>query len=136
MKEKRLILPHRERQLPDKWSWIDHRLVREDYLSRGDAHAWTLYLFLLTVSDSQGLSYYSQSSIARRLSCSPGQVQAARRQLVQIDLIAYAKPFYQVLEFPAAESPTLDSVRMNQGASFGEILRRAIEQDEQPGGSR
>lgn len=134
MKEKRLILPHRERQLPSKWSWIDHRLVREDYLCRGDAHAWTLYLFLLTVSDSQGLSYYSQSGITHRLSWSSQQLHAAREQLIQIDLIAYTKPFYQVLEFPL--SPIPKPSRMNQCASIGDILRRAIEQDQQPGGAR
>ena len=32
-----------------------------------DYHAWTLYLFLVTVADAQGLSYYSDAGVCRRL---------------------------------------------------------------------
>jgi hypothetical protein len=62
--------------------------------------AWTLYLFLVTVADAQGLSYYSDPAIGRHLKIDAVALSAARQQLVQADLIAYRKPFYQVLALP------------------------------------
>ena len=56
-----------------------------------------MYLFLVTVGDAQGLSYYSDAALSRHLQMDPVQLAAARRQLQAADLIAYAKPLYQVL---------------------------------------
>lgn len=129
MTSKRLILPQRERQLPSHWSWIDHRLVREGYMQRCDPKAWTLYLFLITVGDAQGLSYYSDAGIARRLGFTQHELQEARKQLCQADLVAYQKPLYQVLELgigSQAQAP-----RTGECVNIGEVLRRAIEQAQQ-----
>jgi len=126
MTTKRLILPHRERQLPSHWSWIDHRLVREDYMKGCDPTAWTLYLFLVTVGDAQGLSYYSELGIARRLGLTEKEVQNARKQLCQSDLIAYQNPLYQVLELGAGSEA--QAPRTGKCVSIGDLLRRAIEQ--------
>ena len=125
MKTKRLILPLRERQLPPHWSWIDHRLVREDYMSRCEPEAWMLYLFLITVGDAQGLSYYSDAGIARRLDFTEQTLQEARTQLCRADLVAYQKPLYQVLDLgPRSEE---ESPRTGECVSLGDLLRRAIE---------
>jgi hypothetical protein len=125
MKTKRLILPLRERQLPPHWSWIDHRLVREDYMSRCEPEAWMLYLFLITVGDAQGLSYYSDAGIARRLDFTEQTLQEARKQLCRADLVAYQKPLYQVLDLgPRSEE---ESPRTGECVSLGDLLRRAIE---------
>jgi len=67
MIHKRLLRPDRLRQVPAGFSWVDHRLVRQDYLSRCDCSALALYLFLVTVGDAEGLSYYSDAAIGRRL---------------------------------------------------------------------
>jgi hypothetical protein len=56
-----------------------------------------LYLFLVTVGDAEGLSYYGDSSIAGWLSVDPSVVPPARRELLSAGLIAYARPLYQVL---------------------------------------
>ena len=55
------------------------------------------YLFLVTVADAQGLSYYGTSSIAARLHLSADEIGAARQHLIALDLIAYQAPLYQVL---------------------------------------
>src|ERR1041385_2537412 len=94
MIHKCLIRPERLRQIPPSFSWVDHRLVRHDYISRCDCQALALYLFLVTVSDVQGLSYSSDAAICRRLHFQPAQLQGARAQLRQADLIAYQKPLY------------------------------------------
>ena len=45
------------RRTPAQFSWLDHRLVRGNYLGRASAPAWGLYLVLVTVGDADGLSY-------------------------------------------------------------------------------
>ncbi len=126
MISKQPLRPQRLRQIPASFSWVDHRLVRHDYLPRADHGAWALYLFLVTVADAQGLSYYSDRAISRHLKMDSVALSAARQQLVQADLIAYQKPLYQVLslEAPAAAQPP--SERSGQTQSVAEILRRAL----------
>ncbi len=94
---KRVICPERVRKIPAQFSWVDHRLVRNRYIECCDAHALALYLFLLTVADVQGLSYYSDASLGRYLSMDPGRLIQARGDLIQAGLIAYQRPLYQVL---------------------------------------
>lgn len=128
MIEKRPLRPDRLRQIPPSFSWIDHRLVRDNYLGRCNHSALALYLFLLTVADSQGLSYYSENSIGRYLQMELTELRAARLQLVQAGLIAFQKPLCQVLSLESPVSSASPSEpRTGQPASLGEILRRAIE---------
>ena len=94
---KQLLRPERLRQVPEQFSWIDHALVQRHLIDRCDARAAALYLFLVTVADAQGLSYYGSSSLTQRLHLSTEQLGAARQQLIDLDLIAYQAPLYQVL---------------------------------------
>jgi hypothetical protein len=105
---KRLICPERVRKVPAQFSWVDHRLVRERHIERCDVHAAALYLFLVTVADAQGLSYYSDASVARRLSMDPSRLVRARAELIRLRLVAYERPLYQVL---ALEAPAPEDVR-------------------------
>jgi hypothetical protein len=112
---KRLINPERVRKVPAQFSWVDHRLVRERHIERCDVHAAALYLFLVTVADAQGLSYYSDASIARRLSMDLSRLIRARTDLIRLGLLAYERPLYQVLalDAPAPEDvgARLDQLR-------------------------
>jgi hypothetical protein len=56
-----------------------------------------LYLFLLTVGDADGVSWYGDERISLELGLSQRAVQHVRRELEQAALIAYDSPFYQVL---------------------------------------
>ena len=94
---KRVLCVERVRQIPAQFSWVDHRLVRERHLDRCDPPAAALYLFLITVADAQGLSYYSEEALARRLSLLPERLRQARADLIRAGLIAYQRPLYQVL---------------------------------------
>ena len=94
---KRVLCAERIRQIPTQFSWVDHRLVRERYLERCDPPAAALYLFLVTVADAQGLSYYSEDALGRRLSLLPERLRQARADLIRVGLIAYQRPLYQVL---------------------------------------
>ena len=97
---KQLLRPERLRQVPRQFSWVDQALVQQHFIDRCEAHSAALYLFLVTVSDAQGLSYYGASTLARRLRLSDEQFAAARQQLIELDLIAYRSPLYQVLALP------------------------------------
>lgn len=57
--QKQIILRDRVRRVPRSFSWVDHRLVRQNHLMKASAPAWGLYLVLVTVGDEQGLSYYA-----------------------------------------------------------------------------
>lgn len=115
MVQKHLLYPDRVRKIPKQFSWIDQRLVREGHISRLSHRAAALYLFLVTVSDARGLSYYSDDGICRRLGMDESALQDARRELVHAGLLAYRRPLYQVLdlegETPAAPSSALYSLR-------------------------
>jgi hypothetical protein len=85
------------RRIPAQFSWVDQRLVRDRHLDRLDAVAGALYLFLITVADVQGLSWYGDTSTARRLSIDEVRLRRARGDLIRAGLLAYARGLYQVL---------------------------------------
>ena len=123
MVTKRLLRPERRRRLPEHFSWIDHRLVREGHLARCGPEAGALYLFLLTVADAEGLSYYADASIAKRLALDEPRLRNARSRLIDVDLIAFEPPLYQVLEIPRppASQPGPDTA--SRPRALAEILR-------------
>ncbi len=101
MVQKHLICPQRIRKIPKTFSWLDHRLVSDHYIDRLGHSAAALYLFLVTVADAQGLSYYSDRVISQRLDMDANTLAQTRKELIRIGLIAYQKPLYQVLALDA-----------------------------------
>ena len=128
MINKKILRPERLRQVPAQFSWVDQRLVRENFLRYADPAAWSLYLVLVTVADAQGLSYYSEATLSRLLRMDPLQLVRCRQQLMEADLVAYQKPLYQVLALPLAQvvAPQA-SPRSGQTLSVGDILRRVCQ---------
>ena len=102
---KRVLVRERVRRIPAQFSWLDQRLVRDRHIDRCEAASCALYLFLVTVGDAQGLSYYAEASIAKRLSMEPARLAQARAELVRLGLIAYDSPLYQVLALDAPAVP-------------------------------
>jgi hypothetical protein len=129
---KHLLRPDRLRRVPAGFNWIDHRLVRDHYVERCNCVDLALYLFLVTVSDVQGLSYYSDQAICRRLRIEPATLAAARLHLQQADLIAYRKPLYQVLSLEDPDGPSSPpaSPRAGEVQSIAQILARALKGDQ------
>jgi hypothetical protein len=116
---KRVLCPSLLRRVPEQFSWIDHRLVRDRHIAGRSAEALALYLFLVTVADGQGLSYYSDAGIGKWLPLDAAGLALARQELIRARLIAYQKPLYQVLSLdPLASAP-----RLGQAQSLGQILR-------------
>jgi hypothetical protein len=130
-----LIRPDRVRRVPPRFSWLDQRLVRDGRL-RGLSHAaHSLYLFLATVADNQGISWYSDTRTGVELGMSSPELARARSELLTADLLAYRAPLYQVLELPrqavgvnrpgrpAARPATPAEVRALIESTFGTVDR-------------
>jgi len=126
MTHKKLLRPERQRKIPPHFSWVDHRLIRQHRLRDCDHCAWALYLFLVSVGDAQGLSYYSDASLARALKVDLPELSAARRQLIGADLIAYQKPLYQVLDLAEAPKASASTSTEGQARTVADILRQAL----------
>jgi hypothetical protein len=125
--KKQILDPERLRQVPDQFSWVDQHLVRGGHLRACDPPAWALYLFLTTVADAQGLSYYSDASLCRWIRLDQAGLDTARRQLIQAGLLAYQKPLSQLLALAPANTPpdtAAAAARTGQVRSVGELLRQ------------
>jgi hypothetical protein len=117
------IYPHMIRRVPEQFSWVDHRLVRERYIDCLSNSAAALYLFLVTVSDAQGMSYYGDASLQKRLSINEDALGKARQALVEQRLIAFKKPLYQVLALDHRREPVVTS---GEPCSMGQILKQMM----------
>lgn len=91
------VCRERVRRISPGFGWVDHRLVREHYVERCSHRALALYLFLVTVSDAEGLSWWSERLLARRLGLETDQLRQARAELQAADMVAYEPPVWQVL---------------------------------------
>jgi hypothetical protein len=105
---------------------VDHRLVREHYIEKCSHQAAALYLFLVTVSDAQGISYYSDPAIAKRLSMDTNHLEKAREELIHLALIAYKKPLYQVLALEQ-QMPSPSENRVSEPQALGQIFKQIME---------
>jgi hypothetical protein len=97
---KRILDPRRVRTPPrEGFWWVDRRFFREHaaHLSR---EAVLLYLFLCSVSDRLGLSFWREESTAAWLRTTPALVARAREALEVRDLVAHEAPLTQVLSLP------------------------------------
>ena len=122
------IVAERIRKVPSHFSWIDHRLVRYRHIENCTHAAAALYLFLVTVGDAKGLSYYGDVSITKRLSMDQSTLNQARANLIRAGLIAWKRPLYQVLalEVPKLEKPA-PRLKMGNALSLDDIFKMARE---------
>jgi len=133
MKTKPILCPERLRHVPRQFSWIDQRLVRDRHIQNRSSHALALYLFLCTVADAQGASYYSDATAGKILSFSSAQLREARAELVAAGLIAHQSPFYQVLSLEpglALDRAPAAPPRAGETRCAAEILRAIMEEPE------
>ena len=105
MTDKRLLFPDRVRKIEGSFSWIDHRFVTGGFLHDLSMIEILLYLFLVAVSDRNGLSFYHDDRIASLLKIDLPALGRARDGLVKRSLVAYDSPLYQVLSLPSKPVP-------------------------------
>jgi hypothetical protein len=127
MTKKRIICPERLRRVPQQFSWVDHRLVRDGHITGLSHEALSLYLLLVTVADADGLSYYSDEAVCRLLCMESAVLCRVRRELKDVELIAYKRPLYQVLSLDgpveSLPSPRISGSR-GEAVSIREVFAR------------
>jgi hypothetical protein len=98
--EKRPIKSDRIRKINGSFAFIEHAFLRRGFWASLGQHELLLYLFLVLVSDRQGMSYYSYDRICAYLHINLEQYIFARDMLIDKDLIAFDGLLFQVLSLP------------------------------------
>jgi len=129
MIEKRPILPDRVRRIEGGFAFIEHRFLRSGFLESLDISQLALYVFLVLVSDRNGLSYYAYDKICTLLRLNLDEYIFARDQLIEKDLIAFDGRLFQVLSLPdkAAEPPKPLRSAADMKTHDPAVVRRLIE---------
>lgn len=104
--------PRRVRYPKGAYGWTDLRIVTEGHLRGLGPEAALVYLFLCTVGNRAGISFWSRARIAQMLNLTPVQIDTALARLIAADLIAANDRVVQVLPVP-------DACRRHQGAHDG-----------------
>jgi len=127
MIKKRPIYPQRVRRIPSQFSWVDHRLVRDRHIESCSQPALALYLFLVTVADQEGISYYSDASVISRLGMDIQILHEARQNLIGAGLVAYEDPLYQVLSLdPIMDSGPQSRTQVDGPVSIGRLFKQFL----------
>ncbi len=99
--EKKPIKPDRIRKIQGSFAFIEHKFLRHGFWTSLEHRELLLYLFLVLVSDGEGLSYYGFDRICKLLRIPRDHFIAARDSLIQKDLIAFDGTVFQVLSLPS-----------------------------------
>jgi hypothetical protein len=110
MQSKRVLDPERVRKIEGSFSWIDHRFITGGFLRHLCTLEILLYLFLVAVSDRNGLSFYHDDRIA---------------SLLRIDLAALSGP----LVTPSSHGSALPREKIPKGRRDCSILFRKDQTD-------
>lgn len=100
MIKKKVLNPKRVRKINGGFSFIPHRFVLDGFLAALRQKELLLYLFLVLVSDRNGLSFYSYDTICTLLELSLDEYIASRNSLMDKDLVAFDGTLFQVLDLP------------------------------------
>lgn len=98
--KKKVLVPEKVRKIEGGFSYIPHRFITDGYLESLNQKELLLYLFLVLVSDRNGLSYYSYDRICTTLEMDIEEYISARDSLIRQKLIAFDGTLFQVLELP------------------------------------
>lgn len=122
------INPSRIRKITGSFSWLDHRLLHEGYLTAMEPAEMLLYFFLVLVGDRNGISFYSYDKICTLLKINVERLLTARARLIDKSLIAFEDGRYQVLQLPARPRRAVETAeQLRQAGSMQS--RNAKQQD-------
>lgn len=100
MIKKKVLNPKRVRKISGGFSFIPHRFILDGFLAALGQKELLLYLFLVIVSDRNGVSFYSYDAICTLLELSLDEYTTSRDSLIEKDLIAFDGTLFQVLDLP------------------------------------
>ncbi len=103
--------PDRIRSFPRRWGWVDVGLYDSGMIATITGEEALLYLALLCVSDRQGLSWWRDDTLGKRIGLGESGFQEAKRRLLEKRVVGF-RPFHaggrhgvwQVLDLPGASA--------------------------------
>ena len=101
MIKKKVLVAERVRSTGSSFCFIPHRFLTDGFLQSLTRHELGLYLFLVLVSDKNGLSFYGDKRICSTLGMKEDDYLFVRSCLIHKDLIVYDGTLFQVLSLPA-----------------------------------
>jgi len=131
MIEKVILCPDRVRKITGPFSFIEHRFLREGFFHSLTHQELVLYLFLVLVSDRNGLSFYSYDKISTLLRITVDEFILARDGLMEKDLLAFDGRTFQVLSLPPqGPKPTplqgREEMEEKDPATIHQLLTRSL----------
>lgn len=96
-----LLEPRRVRRPRGPYGWVELKVVTGGFLERLASNEALTYLFLCTVGNALGLSFWSTNRIGRILHLQTATVTDALEALVTAGLIAWNGRVVQVLPLPS-----------------------------------
>lgn len=94
--------PRRVRRPRGAYGWTDLRAITQGHVEKVGSAAALTYLFLCSVGDMAGLSFWSRERMTRVLGLDAEVIHEALDKLVAADLIARQGQVIQVLPIPEA----------------------------------
>jgi len=108
MRKNHIPRPQNIRKIKSSFAWIDHRLIRNGFFEIMTHQDIALYLFLVLVTDKNGVSFYRKEKICNAVSLDYNQFEIARDRLVDMKLIVFEgysvlspNGYYQILPIEA-----------------------------------
>lgn len=124
MIKKKILDPGRIRGINGGFSFIPHRFLTDGFLDSLSQIEILLYLFLVLVSDRNGLSFYSYDAICSLLGLSADDYIEARDDLMEKDLIAFDGTIFQVLELPV--KPIQDAAPKKSRSHITNLIQQSL----------
>ena len=124
MIKKKILDPGRIRGINGGFSFIPHRFLTDGFLASLGQKEILLYLFLILVSDRNGLSFYAYDAICSLLKLSADEYIEARDGLIVKDLIAFDGTIFQVLELPS--KPIEDAPPKGSPSHITDLIQQSL----------
>lgn len=127
MISKQPIVPERIRRISGSFSWIDHRILTDGFLTSMSRDEIVLYFFLVLVGDKNGVSFYSYDKICQLLKIELDEYIQARNLLLKRSLIAFQQGRFQVLELPRQKIHVNEPKRGDEFRSIKTIFQTLMQ---------
>jgi hypothetical protein len=129
MIKKKILEPDRIRRIQGGFSFIPHRFLTDGFLASLSQTEILLYLFLIIVSDRNGLSFYSYDAICTLLQITVDEYIEARDDLIKRDLIAFDGTLFQILDLPekpAQKKEVKPSSQLHRRSEIRGLIQQSI----------
>ena len=131
MIKKVILCPDRVRKITGPFGFIEHRFLRDGFFHSLTHQELVLYLFLVLVSDRNGLSFYRHDKISTLLRIPVEEFILARDGLREKDLLAFDGRTFQVLSLPPqGPKPTLlqgrEEMEEKDPATIHQLIARSL----------